>query len=221
MMKRLTLSQRLALVFASLLLLCTLLSGWMQIRINAQYGSAVVQRLSDGLARSIASLNPNMIGEKGVNLPLMKALFSDLMVLNPSVEVYLLDLQGNILADAAPPGHIKRTHVSLKPIQAQLNGATSPVYGDDPRNLQENKVFSVAPLARNGQTVGYLYVILQGENYHQLAQEAQIDILMRTSFWSSLLVVLFGLTAGAVAFSLITRPMRQLTQRFANSTAKT
>lgn len=212
-MKRLTLSQRLALVFASLLLLCTLLSGWMQIRINAQYGSAVVQRLSDGLARHIASLNPDMIGEKGVNLPLMKALFNDLMALNPSVEVYLLDLQGNILADAAPPHHIKRTNVSVAPLRSQLNGAAAPVYGDDPRNLQEKKVFSVAPLSLNGQPVGYLYVILQGENYLQLEQEAQLDILQRTSLWSSLLVVLFGLTAGVVAFSLITRPMRQLTQR--------
>jgi signal transduction histidine kinase len=213
MMKRLTLSQRLPLVFASLLLLCTLLSGWMQIRINAQYGSAVVQRLSDGLARHIISTNPNMIGVQGVNLPLMKVLFKDLMVLNPSVEVYLLDLQGNILADAAPPNHIKRTRVSLAPIHSQLHGASSPIYGDDPRNLKEKKVFSAAPVALNGQPAGYLYVILQGENYHQLAQEAQIDTLMRTSFWSSLLVVLFGLTAGAVAFSLITRPIRQLTQR--------
>ncbi len=212
-MKRLTLSQRFALVFASLLLLCTLLSGWMQIRINAQYGSAVVQRLSAGLASHIASLNPNMIGEKGVNVPLMKALFKDLMVLNPSVEVYLLDIRGNILADAAPPNHIKRSKVDMAPLLIQLKGKAAPVYGDDPRNLSEQKVFSVAQLSFNGQKAGYLYVILQGENYHHLAQAAQMDILMRTSFWSSLLVAIFGLTAGAVAFSLITRPIRQLTQR--------
>ena len=134
-------------------------------------------------------------------------------MLNPSVEVYLLDIHGNILADAAPPNHIKRTEVDVAPLIIQLKGETAPVYGDDPRNLSEKKVFSVVLLSFQGQKVGYLYVILQGENYHQLAQAAQIDILMRTSVWSSLLVALFGLTVGAVAFSLITRPIRQLTQR--------
>ena len=36
-----------------------------------------------------------------------RAEISDLMAINPSVEVYLLDAQGNILAYSAPPAEVK------------------------------------------------------------------------------------------------------------------
>ena len=219
-MKRLTLSQRLALVFAGLLLGCTLLSGLMQIHINRQYSSVVIQRLNAGLAGHMVNRYGDMILEKGTDLPVLQAMFNDFMILNPRVEVYLIDSSGNILNDTIPPGRLKRNRIDIKPIQAFLNGTALPVYGDDPRFLPKKKVFSVAPVMRNGAICGYLYVILQGANYHLLAQKAQLDTFLYTSIWSSLLVVLFGLTAGAVAFSLVTRPVRQLTQRVRKLSSK-
>lgn len=93
------------------------------------------------------------------------------MTLNPSVELYLISPSGEILADAAPPGHIQRQKISVQPIQDFLNSAALPVYGNDPRSSQQ-KVFSAAPVLYNGELHGYLYIILQGEDLNMLANTA-------------------------------------------------
>ncbi len=51
MIRRLSLSQRLALVFTSLLLLCAIAVCLIQLYSSAQYGNVMVQRLSAGLAQ--------------------------------------------------------------------------------------------------------------------------------------------------------------------------
>ncbi len=49
------------------------------------------------------------------------------MVVNPSVEVYhLLDSDGRIRADDAPPGHLKRDRIDLEPVRRFLSGAPLP-----------------------------------------------------------------------------------------------
>ncbi|PVZ87105.1 two-component sensor histidine kinase [Serratia sp. S1B] len=211
-MKNLTLTQRLTLVFALLLLLCCSLSGVLQVRSSTQYSHAVIQQLSSNLAQHIATSNP-LLSPKGWNNKSIRTLFDQLMAVNPSVEVYLLDKQGNIVADAAPEEHIKRQKVDLLPIQSLLNGAKLPVYGDDPRNLSNRKVFSAAPLKVNGEVAGYLYVVLLGEDYDALADNAQTNSALYSAFWSMGLVVLFGLLAGGIAFHWVTRPIRRLTQQ--------
>ncbi|HGM5488525.1 TPA: ATP-binding protein [Serratia fonticola] len=211
-MKNLSLTQRLTLIFALLLLICCSISGWLQVRSSTQYSQAVVQRLSANLAQHIATSNP-LLSSQGWNDQSVHTLFDQLMAVNPSVEVYLLDKQGNIVANAAPAGHIKRQKVDLLPIQALLDGAKMPIYGDDPRNLNTGKVFSAAPLTVNGNVEGYLYVVLLGEDYDALANSAQLNSAIYTALWSMGLVVVFGLLAGGVAFRWVTRPIRRLTQQ--------
>ncbi|WP_337263898.1 MULTISPECIES: HAMP domain-containing sensor histidine kinase [unclassified Serratia (in: enterobacteria)] len=211
-MKNLTLTQRLTLVFALLLLICCSISGVLQVRSSTQYSQAVIQRLSANLALHIATSNP-LLSPKGWDDSSVHTLFDRLMAVNPSVEVYLLDKEGNIVGNAAPPGRLKRQKVDLSPIQALLDGAKMPIYGDDPRNLHSGKVFSVAPLKVNGEIEGYLYVVLLGEDYDALANSAQMNSALYSALWSMGLVVLFGLLAGAFAFRWVTRPIRHLTQQ--------
>ncbi|NIC25073.1 HAMP domain-containing sensor histidine kinase [Serratia plymuthica] len=211
-MKNLTLTQRLTLIFALLLLLCCAFSGWLQVRSNTQYSQATIQRLSGNLAQHIAASNP-LLGQDGLNPQSVHTLFDQLMAVNPSVEVYLLDIQGNIIGNAAPAGRLKRQKVDLSPLQALLDGARMPVYGDDPRSPDGKKVFSVAPLKVNDQIEGYLYVVLLGEDYTALASNAQFNSAVKMALWSMGLVVVFGLLAGGFAFRWVTRPIRQLTRQ--------
>lgn len=211
-MKNLSLTQRLTLVFALLLLICCSISGWLQVRSSTQYSQAVIQRLSTNLAQHIATSNP-LLSSKGWNDQSVHTLFDQLMAVNPSVEVYLLDKQGNIVGNAAPAGHIKRQKVDLLPIKTLLDGANMPIYGDDPRNLNTGKVFSAAPLKVKGNVEGYLYVVLLGEDYDALANSAQLNSTIYTALWSMGLVVVFGLLAGGVAFRWVTSPIRRLTQQ--------
>ena len=123
MMRRLSLSQRLALVFTSLLLLCAAAVCLVQLYTSAQYGNAMVQRLSAGLAQQIVAREPLLDAQGHVDRQALKPLFDRLMVFNPSVELYLVSPDGELLADAAPPGHIKRQRIDLAPVQAFLSGA--------------------------------------------------------------------------------------------------
>ncbi len=94
-----------------------------QLYSSAQYGNAMVQRLSVGLAQQIVAREPLLDARGQVNREALKPLFDRLMVFNPSVELYLISPDGELLADAAPPGHIKRQRVDIVPIQTFLSAA--------------------------------------------------------------------------------------------------
>ncbi|WP_313083480.1 ATP-binding protein [Atlantibacter sp.] len=211
-MRNLSLSQRLTLIFITLLLLCAMLICWMQLRSNTQYGNTMVQQLSANLASQIVAREKLMDEQGEINREGLKGLFDRLMTLNPSVELYLLSTDGRLLADAAPVGRIKRQSVEMTPLLAYLDGQDFPLYGDDPRSSNLQKVFSVAPIQHNGRTVGYLYIILQGEKLNSLAQQAWNNTLWQVIVWTLILVTALGLLAGALVYLWVTRPVRQLTQ---------
>ncbi|MEG3060870.1 MAG: two-component sensor histidine kinase, partial [Comamonas sp.] len=90
-----TLSRRLSMVFAALLLVCCGASVWLQLRSNGKHEQEVIQRLSSGLAAHIAQ-NAELMKPGGLDQGAVKDLFDKLMAVNPSVEVYLLGLDGRI-----------------------------------------------------------------------------------------------------------------------------
>jgi signal transduction histidine kinase len=209
-MRHMSLSHRLSLVFAVLLLACSGASAWLQVNANRLREEETVQRLSSGLAQHIADSTP-LMDAGGLRPDAIRDLFDKLMAVNPSVEVYLLSPDGRIVADAAPSGHIRRERVDIAPVRHLLAGEPMPIFGDDPRSDTGRKVFSAAPLKVEGQPRGYVYVVLQGEARDALAANLAASAVMRTTLWSMALVALSCLIAGLVAFALITRPLRRLT----------
>lgn len=209
-LSRLTLSQRLSLVFSILLLACCGASAWLQIRAIDMREKEVVQGLSRGLAASIAH-DAVLMDSHGLRPDAASRLFDQLMMVNPSVEVYLLDAAGRITASAAPPGRIKRDHVDLEPVRKFLAAGMLPILGDDPRDARRKKVFSAAPLKVGDQVIAYIYVVLLGEAHDRLAKDVAASSVLRTTLWSMAVVALLGLLAGWMAFRSITRPLRRLT----------
>ncbi|MCR6628630.1 MAG: hypothetical protein NVV74_00435 [Magnetospirillum sp.] len=101
-MKRLPLAQRLSLAFAALLLACSAASVALQIHSSMRHEQALAQQLSIGLAGHIAG-TAQLMDRDGWRPDSICALFDNLMAVNPSVEVYLLDNDGRIVGNAAPP----------------------------------------------------------------------------------------------------------------------
>lgn len=209
-MRHLSLSQRLSAVFALLLLACCGASAWLQMRSNQDLEQIVIQRLSSDLAAHIAN-NSTLMRAQGLEPQAVHDLFGKLMDVNPSVEVYLLGLDGRIAAQAAPPGHLRRDRVQLDPIRRLLAGEPLPILGDDPRSDTGSKVFSAAPLRVDGHDAGFVYVILLGEDREALSQHAAGHSMWLTTMWAMGLVAALGLLAGLIAFHWITRPLRTLT----------
>ncbi|HWT35688.1 MAG TPA: two-component sensor histidine kinase, partial [Paraburkholderia sp.] len=98
----LSLTQRLSLVFSVLLLACCGASAWLQIRSSDLHEKEVIQSLSRDLASHIAR-SPALSDDSGdgSRKAALREIFGQLMVVNPSVEVYLLDQNGHIEGDDA------------------------------------------------------------------------------------------------------------------------
>lgn len=208
-MKNASLTQRLTLVFALLLIICSVFTVWLQYQNRNRYSDAMIQRLSHNIAHNIVH-DIVLIDKNGIDRTALKKIFDRMMSYNPSMEVYLIDNKGFILADAAPEGHLKRNALSLYPIKKILQGGSMPVYGDDPRSADGLKVFSVSPIKTDGSLNGYLYVILQGEDYYRMHHNALSFSLRDSTLWSIGIIILCGLVAGILAFRWVTKPIGEL-----------
>ncbi|MBL1278321.1 MAG: hypothetical protein COB30_019785 [Ectothiorhodospiraceae bacterium] len=157
-------------------------------------------------------------GEQQINQKALQSLFHWLMVINPSIELYLLNAKGEILAFSAPDGHVKKQTVSLTPIKKFLTGnATYPLMGDDPRGSGQSsrkKVFSAAPIPgiNADNPAGYLYVILEGEAFDSVTDMVKGSYILSFTTTGLGASLLFALFAGLMAFGLLTRRLRCLTR---------
>ena len=115
------------------------------------------------------------------------------MIINPAVEVYLLDTDGNILAHTFPPESIVQKKVDLEPIKALIGGNVDmPLRGTDPRNQHREKIFSAFPVMYNDVLQGYLYAVLGGAKYDELANAVRHSYVQRLSV-GALLAIVSGL----------------------------
>ncbi len=177
---------------------------------NTQYTEQVLNR---DLAKVLVA-ERNLVRENKLNKQALKDMFMAYMSVNPSIEIYLLDLDGKILSYSADPGQVHRTHVSLQPIRTFLKGnAMFPLLGDDPRAENRKKVFSVTPIPMVKNPSGYLYVILRGEQYDQVEQLARDKELLHLGAWVVGVALLIGLLVGLLVFYPITKRLRKLSKQ--------
>jgi signal transduction histidine kinase len=173
------------------------------------------QEVNQTLNRSLAQhlIAERILMQSGrVNEEALKHVFHALMVVNPGIEVYLLDPKGKILAFSAPSGKVKRQTVSLEPLRRFLDKTGSfPILGDDPRDFERKKVFSVAPITLKGQIEGYLYVILSGEELESTAQLLRGSYILRLGIAAGAGGLLFALVTALLLFNRMTRRLRHLT----------
>jgi signal transduction histidine kinase len=208
---RLTLSTRLSAVFCTLLLASSAAAAWLQIRASRTLELELAQRLSSDVAEHIAG-SAQFMDDDGLRPDAVRLLFDQLMSVNPSMEVYLLDGEGRVVGDAAPSGHLRRERVAVEPIERLLAGAPLPIYGDDPRSAKGRKVFDAARLELDGRPWGYVYVILMGEARDVLFADVAAGSSLANTLASMVVIALLTAVAGLVAFRQITRPLRSLTR---------
>jgi signal transduction histidine kinase len=201
-----TLRVRLTLTLVGLVLLLGVLhvgSTWIT---TEAYIREVNQKLNLDLAEKIAE-ETSLIRAGSVDSAALEELFHSLMVINPSIELYLLDPGGRVLAFSAPAGKVQLESVSLEPIQRFLEvDGELPILGDNPRNPDRRKVFSAAPIRPDGDSIeGYLYIVLGGDLYDSAAERLAASYILRLSLWTGLAAVLVAVVAGLFIFGRLTR----------------
>ena len=204
-----TLYARLAAVLVGLFLVIGLLYVLITTSITERYLQEITQHFNRNLAERIVK-DRSLVASGQLDQQALKATFSAYMDINPSIEIYLLDKTGKILAFSADPGKVKRQRVDLVPIQAFLNGEGFPLLGDDPRSHDRRKAFSVTSVPAGDGPAGYLYVVLRGEEYDTAEQAVEAQYVLRLSAWAVAGSLGFGLLAGLLLFNLLTRRLQKL-----------
>jgi len=171
----LSLYQRLALsVCLAFTLLASLLFYWSN-SLAEQSKFQAEQKLHLHLAEHLAHDNP-LLQDGVYDKNALENLFHTLMLLGPAFEFYFLDPQGNILTYSATPDKIKRKSVNLTPLTTLINNPNAmPIFADDPRSTDTQKIFSVSPIYQGQTLQGYLYVIIGGEIYDSIFSQIKSD----------------------------------------------
>jgi signal transduction histidine kinase len=200
---------RLSTIF--LVLVLALAAGILAIafRLAGHLFDEVEQLLNRDYAGSIAAeLEPLVAG--GFDSAGVREAIHYMMVLNPRVEIYILDARGAVLAYFAPPAESSpRGRVELAPIRSFLETGR-PILGEDPRS-KRRKPFSAAPMNLGAQS-GYVYVILGGERYDLFLGSTRQSFYLRAGLATFLLAIAATLVAGFALFFLLTRRLASLAQ---------
>jgi two-component system OmpR family sensor kinase len=203
---------KLAIILTALFGLVALVFVLLLSQATERYQQEVAQKLNAALAGHIVDEHP-LFTDGEIDHASLERLFHSLMVINPKVELYLLDTDGRILDFSAPPGKVRRERVDLAPVRRFISrDYTPPLSGDDPRDPGRRKVFSAAPIDVGGGRVGYLYVILASEQYDSVAQMLAGSYVIKVNALLTLVTVVFALLAALLLFAMLTRRLRRLTR---------
>ena len=184
------------------------------------YYEEITQRLNASIAMYVTG-EMQLIEDGQVNEEALTLLAQRAMIINPTVEVYLLDTRGRILSHALPPESIQTAEVALEPVRELMGGESEmPLRGTDPRNVDRQKIFSAHPVMHNDILQGYLYAILGGQKYDELADSVRGSYVQKLSLGALIAIVLAAFLVGLLVFGLLTRRLTRLTgdvQRFTAS----
>jgi signal transduction histidine kinase len=200
-------------LLSALLGLLFLISG-MVLLVSAHnarnYRLEVTQELHLNLAESL--VGESLLMSNGIiHTDAVKGVFHTLMVINPSIEVYLLDATGKLLSYSAPEGKVKLGRVSLDPVRRFLSQERElPIVGEDPRHPGSEKIFSVAPIVEAGEVQGYLYVVLESEEYAHAANSVWSSNALRLGATGLAAILIFAVSAGGLLFRYLTRRLLRL-----------
>jgi len=150
--------------------------------------------------------------ENELDISRIKSSIHDMMVVNPRIEIYLLDSTGKILAYFIEKGNeVKTDSVNMEPVYRFLNNPQSDlILGMDPRNPTRTKPISVAELDIGNQNPGYVYIILGGEQYDSALSMLENSYFLQTSLKIFGIILLVTGIVGLILFGFLTRRLRRM-----------
>lgn len=191
-------------VFTALLVLMGITYVIMASHISRRYFYEVNQQLYGDIAAHLAASTKPLKNGRPDTLVTHDIIHS-IMVINPAVEVYLLDKQGRIIDFVVPDKSVKKYTVDLGAVHRYIREkGRRYIAGDNPKDPSVPSIFSAAPIYENGQLGGYVYAVLASEK-----QAGIVAALNKNLFFSLGSAIFFGtlitvLLVGTITYFLIT-----------------
>ncbi len=201
---------KIAATFLFILIILSSVYLYISVFTAEMYFQETVQKLNSEVAKHIAEETQCFVDGK-LNKKVLDDVFHNVMVINPSIEVYLLDPDGKILTYFAPDKKIKLKSVSLEPIKKFIaNKGNIFVLGDDPKNREKEKAFSASEVYEGDIFRGYIYVILEGEEYENATQLVFGSYIMRLGLRSMIITLLAAAIITILSLRFITRNLNEM-----------
>lgn len=201
---------KIAAVFLFALIIVSIVYLYIAAFTAEMYFQEASQRLNEEVALHIAEENQFFVNGEA-NQETLKKIFHDIMVINPSIEVYLLNNDGKILSYFAPNKEVKLDYVPLEPINEFLKvGASSFVMGADPKNEHVEKTFSAAKVYEGSVHRGFIYVILGGEEFENAASFVVGSYILRLGVRSMTITLIAAALFSLIALGFITKNIRKI-----------
>lgn len=158
--------------------------------------------------------------EGNVNKDLFGDIMHDMMAVNRAIEVYLLDETGHVAYSVVLDHDGTNTQarkIALDPIQRFIGEQGSAfILGDDPRNPENQKIFSAAAFEKNGKK-GFIYIVLAGEDYLSTRASLIDGYFFRLGLRGVALTLIFAAVLGILSVWYLTKNLREIifaTKRF-------
>jgi signal transduction histidine kinase len=203
---------KLSLTFLILLLVMGTVQIVFTVRSSIEFVKEADQRMNKTLASNIAIDFEPMLGDT-MDMESIQHMMHYLMVINPHIEIYLLDKDGDVLAFFAEPAKKVQQHkVDVAPIRSFIqNNGDVAVLGDDPRHAGGKKLFSASPIRLNEENDGYIYVILGGEQFDFASATLWDSFMLSTAARVAVVSIICTGIIGLVLFFFMTKRLRRMT----------
>lgn len=201
---------KLGFIFFIILSVLTFISVYVTSEGAQKHTLQVTQNLNRELALNTSEVVGPLLKESNYDAALADIMHS-MMVINPSVEVYLLDASGKILKYVAPEKVVQLSSVNLAPVLEFIESPDKEmILGDDPRNTGKSTIFSAAKVGDDQ----YIYIVLASQQYVSAREMAFSGYITAIGIRTILIVAFFALVTGLIAIYFLSRPISSITKTF-------
>jgi signal transduction histidine kinase len=208
------LATKIAFSLVSLLGIFSLLAGLITFNASQDHEQKLLQSLSKDLAKNIVSNWPDVMASSVSEgrVAERNAILSMLMVVNPTIQVYVLDDKGAVLAYINTMRELQTQAVDIKPIAQFLQHEAFPIRGTDPLNIDAPRIFSAArftpprshwPTANTPSNQGYLYILINS----QMQRDHDVGSGLFKHFGGSLFLLLAAFIVTSLGGYLIAKKL--------------
>lgn len=207
-----SLQLKLSLLFVILLLAVSAIYFYMILGSTGEYVAEVTQKRNRDLAVSIAQQMKIDSATNRIPETQLKELFHAAMIINPSIKLYIVGHEGEIMTASALPGEVKMDTIDVETIESFIHdSAPLPIYNDDPREPSRPKLFSAAPLANSdGSLHCYLYITLNNDSLYGDEASVRQSYIFKILGRALLIVLAVTTVIGLLLISFVTRDLKKM-----------
>ncbi len=208
-----TLYGKISIIFLLVIFLLGALQIFISVRTSLNYSCESSQKINFSLAENCARKFEPMVKDT-LNAEKIRPVVRNLLSLNPSIDVYLLDIDGYLLGHFNEPEQIQRKIIDIAPIHAFLEKNAYdnlPIFGEDPLAQNKKQIFSAAEMFYEGGKRGYVYVMLASARSALASEGIRDSYILSASAMALTVTLLFGAIIGLILFFLLTKRLHSIT----------